>query len=154
MIPLFIIKQGFDLEFIYSDHILRRSNLSVIEYFHQQCLSYGSTLKGNMDAIRHHLKIRQKVPICLSVSARIMYFPIPLNNQEMWVLYDHDYQIKKSEHNTILTIHQLSFKLPVDRRVILRQTQRCERYLNSFKAHTYLKISDHIFESCVSHYLV
>lgn len=154
MIPLFIIKHGYDIELIYPDHIIKVPNMSVIEYFHQQCLSYGSTLKGNMDAIRHHLKIRQKIPICLSVSARIIYFPIQLNDQEMWVLYDHDVHIKKSDHNTILSIHQLNFKLPVDRRVIIRQTQRCERYLNSFKRHSLLKTSDHIFESCVSHYLV
>ncbi len=154
MIPLLIIKNHNMTQLIYADHIEELHDKSILQWFNNQCLNHGTTLKGTMDALRFHLKIRQKIPICLNIMQRIMYFPISINELEIWILYDQNAHIRRCDIHTILTIHNMSFKFPVDARVIKRQLQRCKTYLDTFYRPTMIASSNHIQESLVSEYLI
>lgn len=154
MIPLLLIKKQRITQLIYADHIEELHDKSILQWFNHQCLNHGTTLKGTMDALRFHLKIRQKIPICLNVMQRIMYFPISINELEIWVLYDHNAHIRRCDIHSILTIHNMSFKFPVDARVIKRQLGRCKTYLDTFYRPTMISTSNHIHESLVSEYLI
>jgi hypothetical protein len=154
MIPLFIIKTDHNTQLVYHDHIEDLVNQSILNWFQKQCLSHGTTLKGSMDAMRFHLKIRQKIPICLSVIQGIMYLPLTLQDCEMWILYHPSYSIKRDDIYSIFTIHQITFRLPLDPRVIRRQFQRCRQYLESFQRLPSMINMNHIQESLVSQYLL
>jgi len=154
MVPLLIIKNQHLIQLIYHDHIESMSDKTVLQWFHQQCLNHGTTLKGTMDALRFHLKIRQKIPVCLNVTQRIMYFPLFVQDLELWILYDQNARIKPNELYTLLTIHNMSFKFPVDARVIKRQIQRCKVYLDTFHSQKVISSMKHVHESLVSNYLI
>jgi hypothetical protein len=154
MIPLLIIKTENLTQLVYHDRIENLCAQSLSSWFHSQCLSHGTTLKGSMDAMRFHLKIRQKIPVCLSVIQGIMYFPLNLQDCEVWILYHAEYTIKRCGVYAILTVHHLSFKLPLDPRVIKRQFLRCRQYLESFQRVPTLKNLSHVYESLVSQYLI
>jgi hypothetical protein len=154
MIPLLIIKTDTKTQLVYHDHIEELENQTIFNWFQSQCLSHGTTLKGSMDAMRFHLKIKQKIPICLSVVQGIMYFPLTLQDCEVWLLYHSNYSLKRSDIYSILTIHQLSFKLPLDPRVIRRQFLRCRQYLESFQRVPSMVNMRHVQESLVSQYLL
>lgn len=154
MIPLLIIKKQMLTQLVYADRIEQLHDQSILQWFNQQCLNHGTTLKGTMDALRFHLKVRQKIPICLNVMQRIMYFPLTVNELEIWILYDQNAQIRRSDVHTVLTIHNMSFKFPLDVRVIKRQIQRCKTYLDTFYRPSMISSSNHIQESLVSEYLI
>lgn len=154
MIPLLIIKTDTKTQLVYHDRIEDLVNQNIFNWFQNQCLSHGTTLKGSMDAMRFHLKIKQKIPICLSVVQGIMYFPLTLQDCEVWLLYHSNYSLKRCDIYSILTIHQLSFKLPLDSRVIRRQFLRCRQYLESFQRVPSMVNMSHVQESLVSQYLL
>lgn len=154
MIPLLIIKKQAITQLIYSDHIEELRDKTILQWFNQQCLNHGTTLKGTMDALRFHLKIRQKIPICLNIMQRIMYFPISVSELDIWILYDQNAHIRRVDIYSILTIHSMSFKFPVDARVIKRQLGRCKTYLDAFYRPRVISSPNHIYESLVSDYLV
>lgn len=154
MIPLLIIKTDTLIQLVYHDHIENLTHQSLSSWFHQQCLSHGTTLKGSMDAMRFHLKIRQKIPVCLSAIQGLMYFPLTLQDCEVWILYHVEYSIKRDGLFSVLTIHKLSFKFPLDPRVIRRQFIRCRQYLESFQRVPSMTNLSHVYESLVSQYLI
>ena len=153
MLPLFIIKSTKATQLVYHDHCeILKCNLH--DWFHTQCLSHGTTLKGTMDALRFHLKVRQRIPVCLSVIQETMYFPLNLQDCEIWILYHPIHQVKKSQLHTLLSIHDITLRLPLDNRVVKRQLSRCKEYLDSFKRFPKLTDMCHVKESLVSHYLL
>lgn len=154
MLPLFLIKSPTQTQLVFHDHCETLHAQSIPEWFHYRCLSFGTTLKGTMDALRFHLKIRQRVPVCLSVAQGTMYFPLILHDCELWILYHPQYHIRKSQYDTLLSIHHVTLRLPIDSRVVKRQLQRCKTYLDTFQSVPQFIDMCHVKESLVSHYLI
>lgn len=102
------------------------------------CLNYGTTLEGTTKAIRHHLNIRQKCPILLSAKHQLMFFPIPLvqNQQKLWIRYLPSLTSKRiSNHQCVISFAHKNITLEVDNRMVIRQIKRCQSYID--KLNTY-----------------
>lgn len=106
---------------------------SAQQVLHEACLMNGHTIKGSVDAIRHHLKIRQKCPVLISVVNKCLFFPLPLahHHQLVWVRYVPSIKCKMiNQHQTLVNILDHQFTLDVNQRMIKRQIKRCQAYVD------------------------
>ncbi len=100
----------------------------------EACLNYGTTLEGTSQAIKHHLKIRQKCPICVSIKHHMIFFPIPFDDASsyLWVRYHplmHAHAI--SSHQSVIQIGEtIQFSIDGNIRMIKRQMRRCRTYID------------------------
>ncbi len=108
------------------------------QILYDACLMYGTTLSGTVEAIKHHLHIRQKCPVCISIRHQLVFFPLPSSKtpQEMWIRYVPNMHIRiLSDHQTLIEIHdRLKIQVGLNHRIIKRQLHRCRTYIDKLHA--------------------
>jgi competence protein ComK len=144
---ILMINQNNQTILLQSDGSTNLVNQSSKAVLNQACLDYGSTLQGTVDAIKHHLKIKQKCPVCVSIRHHMMFFPIPYGEAtcSLWIRYHplmQAYAIS-SNQSVIQFNDSLKFTIDVNIRMIKRQIRRCYLYMNILDAVDYEHLSSH-----------
>jgi len=115
----------------------QRISIKMMELLHGWCLLHGTTFEGSRNAIKHHLRISQKVPVCICLKDEIMFFPLPSrnSNEYFWMRYQPTLRYKGiGIHQTkVFDKSGVSWCLDIDVRMIRRQYQRCATFLSVIK---------------------
>lgn len=142
---MLMINQNNQTILLLSDGSTQVINQQIKKILNQACLDYGSTLQGSIDAIKYHLKIKQKCPVCVSIRHHMMFFPIPYGDATcaLWIRYHPLMQAYAvSSNQSVIQLNE-SFKISIDVniRMIKRQIRRCYLYMNTLDAIDYEHLS-------------
>lgn len=135
---MFLLSENNTTRMITFDNKQFTINRSTTSIFETCCLNYGITLKGSIQAIKHHLTIRQKCPVLLSVKHQLMFFLIPLVNptQKLWIRYVPSMISKRvADHQCVVSFTHQKVTLSVDNRMVVRQIKRCQDYIDILNAY-------------------
>lgn len=101
------------------------------------CIQFGSTLEGRAQAISKIMKIRQKLPVLVSLIHHVIFFPtLGIANEDcIWVSANNCLYAKYKDdaNSTILLIDGSQIVIPVNYRVLRQQLNRCQSYLKFLK---------------------
>lgn len=135
---MLLIDEGYSTTLITFNNQRIVINETTKEIFEKSCLNYGTTLDGSIKAMKHHLKIRQKCPVLLSVYHQLLFFPIPLTNiqKKVWIRYLPSLTSKRiSNHQCMISFKHQNITLDVDNRMVVRQIKRCKHYIDILNAY-------------------
>ncbi len=138
---ILMINQNNQTILLQSDGSTNVVNQQIKAILNQACLDYGSNLQGSIDAIKYHLKIKQKCPVCVSIRHHMMFFPIPYGetNCSLWIRYHPLMQAYAvSSNQSVIQLNEsLKLTIDVNIRMIRRQIRRCYLYMNTLDAIDY-----------------
>ena len=144
---ILMIYQNQQTVLLQSDGSIHLVSQPIKAVLHQACLDYGSTLQGAIDAVKYHLKIKQKCPVCVSIRHHMMFFPIPYGEAtcSLWIRYHPLMQAHaiSSNQSVIQFNDSLKFTIDVNVRMIKRQIRRCYLYMNTLDAINYEHLLSH-----------
>lgn len=91
----------------------------------KSCIFYGSSLNGRLKGSKDLLKCRYKLPIIISESNRLIFFPV---NKYFWINFNMIESFEKKENHTIITFKNgYKRSIFVSYRVVNNQMLKCSR---------------------------
>ncbi len=106
---------------------------AAVQWLHEHCLHNGSSLQGRIDSFRAMTATVQKSAVLVSERTGLLYFPLFSMHDEncIWVRHDAvlSYSARGAAETQLLFMGGTRYTVPVNRRVIKGQIERCERFL-------------------------
>ena len=98
------------------------------------CMRHGSSLRGRLDAVSALTEYRQKLPVLISESSQVIYFPTggSRNRRSAYIRYNDIIGLVKTDDpgvTEILFSTGVRAFVHASGRTIRLQMQRCEKYL-------------------------
>ena len=91
----------------------------------KSCIFYGSSLNGRLKGSKDLLKCRYKLPIIISESNRLIFFPV---NKYFWINFNMIESFEKKGNHTIITFKNgYKRSIFVSYRVVNNQMLKCSR---------------------------
>jgi len=103
------------------------------DYLAGWCLALGSSLRGSADVVRHHLDVKQKLPVLVDPTDRLLFFPtLSKEHPEcVWINYAKIRKLKALTTGTLVIFGQRELEVDIGIRSIRMQVRRCEKLVKS-----------------------
>ena len=122
---LIIYYDNFNTIMINTDGKIIINGNFIRSILNKSCIFYGSSLNGRLKGSKDLLKCRYKLPIIISESNRLIFFPV---NKYFWINFNMIESFEKKENHTII-IFKNGYKrsIFVSYRVVNNQMLKCSR---------------------------
>lgn len=122
---LIIYYNNFNTVMINTDGKIIINGNFIRSILNKSCIFYGSSLNGRLKGSKDLLKCRYKLPIIISESNRLIFFPV---NKYFWINFNMIESFEKKENHTII-IFKNGYKrsIFVSYRVVNNQMLKCSR---------------------------
>lgn len=122
---LIIYYDNFNTVMINTDGKIIINGNFIRSILNKSCIFYGSSLNGRLKGSKDLLKCRYKLPIIISESNRLIFFPV---NKYFWINFNMIESFEKKENHTII-IFKNGYKrsIFVSYRVVNNQMLKCSR---------------------------
>ena len=97
---LIIYYNNFNTVMINTDGKIIINGNFIRSLLNKSCIFYGSSLNGRLKGSKDLLKCRYKLPIIISESNRLIFFPV---NKYFWINFNMIESFEKKENHTIIT---------------------------------------------------
>ena len=97
---LIIYYNNFNTVMINTDGKIIINGNFIRSILNKSCIFYGSSLNGRLKGSKDLLKCRYKLPIIISESNRLIFFPV---NKYFWINFNMIESFEKKENHTIIT---------------------------------------------------
>lgn len=122
---LIIYYNNFNTVMINTDGKIIISGNYIRSILNKSCIFYGSSLNGRLKGSKDLLKCRYKLPIIISESNRLIFFPV---NKYFWINFNMIESFEKKENHTIITFKNgYKRSIFVSYRVVNNQMLKCSR---------------------------
>ena len=122
---LIIYYNNFNTVMINTDGKIIINGNFIRSILNKSCIFYGSSLNGRLKGSKDLLKCRYKLPIIISESNRLIFFPV---NKYFWINFNMIESIEKKENHTIITFKNgYKRSIFVSYRVVNNQMLKCSR---------------------------
>lgn len=122
---LIIYYDNFNTVMINTDGKIIINGNFIRSILNKSCIFYGSSLNGRLKGSKDLLKCRYKLPIIISESNRLIFFPV---NKYFWINFNMIESFKKKENHTIITFKNgYKRSIFVSYRVVNNQMLKCSR---------------------------
>ena len=122
---LIIYYNNFNTVMINTDGKIIINGNFIRSLLNKSCLFYGSSLNGRLKGSKDLLKCRYKLPIIISESNRLIFFPV---NKYFWINFNMIESFEKKENHTIITFKNgYKRSIFVSYRVVNNQMFKCSR---------------------------
>lgn len=122
---LIIYYDNFNTVMINTDGKIIINGNFIRSILNKSCIFYGSSLNGRLKGSKDLLKCRYKLPIIISESNRLIFFPV---NKYFWINFNMIESFKKKEIHTIITFKNgYKRSIFVSYRVVNNQMLKCSR---------------------------
>ena len=94
------------------------------------CLTYGSSMNGRIDAVRHLCGVKRKFPILLSERMNLIFFPMRAKDEGPWINASMLVSWKgiHREATELFFLSGIHLTIPYDSRMVKRQMTLCEQF--------------------------
>lgn len=122
---LIIYYDNFNTVMINTDGKIIINGNFIRSILNKSCIFYGSSLNGRLMGSKDLLKCRYKLPIIISESNRLIFFPV---NKYFWINFNMIESFEKKENHTIITFKNgYKRSIFVSYRVVNNQMLKCSR---------------------------
>lgn len=122
---LIIYYNNFNTVMINTDGKIIINGNYIRSILNKSCIFYGSSLNGRLKGSKDLLKCRYKLPIIISESNRLIFFPV---NKYFWINFNMIESFEKKENHTIITFKNgYKRSIFVSYRVVNNQMLKCSR---------------------------
>ncbi|CDF19993.1 putative uncharacterized protein [Clostridium sp. CAG:609] len=122
---LIIYYNNFNTVMINTDGKIIINGNFIRSILNKSCIFYGSSLNGRLKGSKDLLKCRYKLPIIISESNRLIFFPV---NKYFWINFNMIESFEKKENHTIITFKNgYKRSIFVSYRVVNNQMLKCSR---------------------------
>lgn len=122
---LIIYYDNFNTVMINTDGKIIINGNFIRSILNKSCIFYGSSLNGRLKGSKDLLKCRYKLPIIISESNRLIFFPV---NKYFWINFNMIESFEKKENHTIITFKNgYKRSIFVSYRVVNNQMLKCSR---------------------------
>ena len=122
---LIIYYNNFNTVMINTDGKIIINGNFIRSILNKSCIFYGSSLNGRLKGSKDLLKCRYKLPIIISESNRLIFFPV---NKYFWINFNMIESFEKKENHIIITFKNGYKKsIFVSYRVVNNQMLKCSR---------------------------
>lgn len=122
---LIIYYNNFNTVMINTDGKIIINGNFIRSILNKSCIFYGSSLNGGLKGSKDLLKCRYKLPIIISESNRLIFFPV---NKYFWINFNMIESFEKKENHTIITFKNgYKRSIFVSYRVVNNQMLKCSR---------------------------
>ena len=122
---LIIYYNNFNTVMINTDGKIIINGNFIRSILNKSCIFYGSSLNGRLKGSKDLLKCRYKLPIIISESNRLIFFPV---NKYFWINFNMIESFEKKENHTIITFKNgYKRSIFVSYRVVNNQVLKCSR---------------------------
>lgn len=122
---LIIYYNNFNTVMINTDGKIIINGNFIRSLLNKSCIFYGSSLNGRLKGSKDLLKCRYKLPIIISESNRLIFFPV---NKYFWINFNMIESFEKKENHTIITFKNgYKRSIFVSYRVVNNQMLKCSR---------------------------
>lgn len=122
---LIIYYDNFNTVMINTDGKIIINGNFIRSILNKSCIFYGSSLNGRLKGSKDLLKCRYKLPIIISESNRLIFFPV---NKYFWINFNMIESFEKKENHTIITFKNgYKRSIFVSYRVVNNQMVKCSR---------------------------
>ncbi len=122
---LIIYYDNFNTIMINTDGKIIINGNFIRSILNKSCIFYGSSLNGRLKGSKDLLKCRYKLPIIISESNRLIFFPV---NKYFWINFNMIESFEKKENHTIITFKNgYKRSIFVSYRVVNNQMLKCSR---------------------------
>lgn len=122
---LIIYYDNFNTVMINTDGKIIINGNYIRSILNKSCIFYGSSLNGRLKGSKDLLKCRYKLPIIISESNRLIFFPV---NKYFWINFNMIESFEKKENHTIITFKNgYKRSIFVSYRVVNNQMLKCSR---------------------------
>ena len=122
---LIIYYDNFNTVMINTDGKMIINGNFIRSIMNKSCIFYGSSLNGRLKGSKDLLKCRYKLPIIISESNRLIFFPV---NKYFWINFNMIESFEKKENHTIITFKNgYKRSIFVSYRVVNNQMLKCSR---------------------------
>lgn len=122
---LIIYYDNFNTVMINTDGKIIINGNFIRSILNKSCIFYGSSLNGRLKGSKDLLKCRYKLPIIISESNRLIFFPV---NKYFWINFNMIESFEKKENHTIITFkNDYKRSIFVSYRVVNNQMLKCSR---------------------------
>ena len=122
---LIIYYNNFNTVMINTDGKIIINGNFIRSILNKSCIFYGSSLNGRLKGSKDLLKCRYKLPIIISESNRLIFFPV---NKYFWINFNMIESFEKKENHTIITFKNgYKRSIFVSDRVVNNQMLKCSR---------------------------
>ena len=122
---LIIYYNNFNTVMINTDGKIIINGNFIRSILNKSCIFYGSSLNGRLKGSKDLLKCRYKLPIIISESNRLIFFPV---NKYFWINFNMIESFEKKENHTIITFKNgYKRSIFVSYRVVNNQILKCSR---------------------------
>ncbi len=122
---LIIYYDNFNTVMINTDGKIIINGNFIRSILNNSCIFYGSSLNGRLKGSKDLLKCRYKLPIIISESNRLIFFPV---NKYFWINFNMIESFEKKENHTIITFKNgYKRSIFVSYRVVNNQMLKCSR---------------------------
>lgn len=122
---LIIYYDNFNTIMINTDGKIIINGNFIRSILNKSCIFYGSSLNGRLKGSKDLLKCRYKLPIIISESNRLIFFPV---NNYFWINFNMIESFEKKENHTIITFKNgYKRSIFVSYRVVNNQMLKCSR---------------------------
>ena len=122
---LIICYDNFNTVMINTDGKIIINGNFIRSILNKSCIFYGSSLNGRLKGSKDLLKCRYKLPIIISESNRLIFFPV---NKYFWINFNMIESFEKKENHTIITFKNgYKRSIFVSYRVVNNQMLKCSR---------------------------
>ena len=122
---LIIYYDNFNTVMINTDGKMIINGNFIRSILNKSCIFYGSSLNGRLKGSKDLLKCRYKLPIIISESNRLIFFPV---NKFFWINFNMIESFEKKENHTIITFKNgYKRSIFVSYRVVNNQMLKCSR---------------------------
>ena len=122
---LIIYYDNFNTVMINTDGKIIINGNFIRSLLNKSCIFYGSSLNGRLKGSKDLLKCRYKLPIIISESNRLIFFPV---NKYFWINFNMIESFEKKENHTIITFKNgYKRSIFVSYRVVNNQMLKCSR---------------------------
>lgn len=122
---LIIYYDNFNTVMINTDGKIIINGNFIRSILNKSCIFYGSSLNGRLKGSKDLLKCRYKLPIIISESNRLIFFPV---NKYFWINFNMIESFEKKENHSIITFKNgYKRSIFVSYRVVNNQMLKCSR---------------------------
>ncbi len=122
---LIIYYNNFNTVMINTDGKIIINGNFIRSILNKSCIFYGSSLNGRLKGSKDLLKCRYKLPIIISESNRLIFFPV---NKYFWINFNMIESFEKKKNHTIITFKNgYKRSIFVSYRVVNNQMLKCSR---------------------------
>lgn len=100
-----------------------------VDLLENWCLTFGSSLRGSADVVKHHLNVTQKLPLLVDPSGRLFFFPTLSHEHPecIWINAAKVRRLKDLGRKTLVQFHKDDLEVDIGIRSLRMQLKRCDK---------------------------